>query len=160
MFVGDSETDRSHRRSTVNLGIRKVQYAPINQGIQPCTVVRKGFLLSPDELELEMNLDQQIYHPGDKIAVNISIRNKSTRCVRKIQAKVMQTVQFRIFQTGQMRHLINCIETTEGCPVGPGASLQKVIYLQPNLVFTQNRFGVAVEGHLKRRETNLASTTL
>lgn len=28
IFTGESDTDRSHRRSTVALGIRKVQYAP------------------------------------------------------------------------------------------------------------------------------------
>lgn len=37
IFAGDSETDRTHRRSTVSLGIRKVQYAPSKQGNQPVT---------------------------------------------------------------------------------------------------------------------------
>lgn len=37
IFAGDSETDRTHRRSTVSLGIRKVQFAPSKQGNQPCT---------------------------------------------------------------------------------------------------------------------------
>lgn len=37
IFAGDSETDRTHRRSTVTLGIRKVQFAPSKQGNQPCT---------------------------------------------------------------------------------------------------------------------------
>lgn len=37
IFAGDSETDRTHRRSTVCLGIRKVQFAPSKQGNQPCT---------------------------------------------------------------------------------------------------------------------------
>lgn len=32
IFAGSSETDRSHKRSTVSLGIRKVQYAPSKQG--------------------------------------------------------------------------------------------------------------------------------
>jgi hypothetical protein len=44
----------------VTLGIRKVQYAPSKQGHQPCTVVRKGFMLSPGELELEVTLDKQV----------------------------------------------------------------------------------------------------
>lgn len=79
VFTGDSEVDRSHRRSTVNLGIRKVQYAPTKQGIQPCTVVRKDFLLSPGELEMEVTLDKQLYHHGEKIAVNICVRNNSNK---------------------------------------------------------------------------------
>lgn len=47
-------------RSTVALGIRKVQYAPSKPGPQPCTVVRKDFVLSPGQLELELTLDKQV----------------------------------------------------------------------------------------------------
>lgn len=60
IFVGENETDRSHRRSQVMMTIRKIQYAPSKQGRQPCTVVRKDFMLSPGELELEVTLDKQV----------------------------------------------------------------------------------------------------
>lgn len=60
VFVGENEADRSHRRSQVMMGIRKIQYAPSKQGRQPCTVVRKDFMLSPGELELEVTLDKQV----------------------------------------------------------------------------------------------------
>jgi hypothetical protein len=46
--------------STVALGIRKIQYAPSKNGRQPCTVVRKDFMLSPGDLELEVTLDKQV----------------------------------------------------------------------------------------------------
>lgn len=42
------------------MAIRKIQYAPSKQGRQPCTVVRKDFMLSPGELELEVTLDKQV----------------------------------------------------------------------------------------------------
>ena len=48
------------RRATVALNIRKVQYSPSKGGRQPCTVVRKDFMLSPGELELEATLDKQV----------------------------------------------------------------------------------------------------
>lgn len=60
IFSGENETDRTHKRSTVSMTIRKVQYAPSKQGRQPCTVVRKDFMLSPGELELEVTLDKQV----------------------------------------------------------------------------------------------------
>lgn len=44
----------------VTLNIRKVQFAPSKKGQQPCTVVRKDFMLSPGELELEVSLDKQV----------------------------------------------------------------------------------------------------
>lgn len=86
LFSGDTETDRTHRRSTVTLGIRKIQYAPSKQGTQPMTIVRKDFMLSPGELELEVTLDKQLYIHEERVAVNICIRNNSNKvraCVRE-----------------------------------------------------------------------------
>lgn len=160
IFTGESETDRSHRRSTVTLGIRKVQYAPSKQGNQPCTVVRKDFMLSPGELEMEVTLDKQLYHHGEKIAVNICIRNHSNKTVKKIKAMVQQGVDVVLFQNGQYRNTIASIETAEGCPLQPGSSLQKVIYLTPVLASVPNKRGIALDGQLKKEDTNLASTTL
>ncbi|XP_039950691.1 LOW QUALITY PROTEIN: phosrestin-2-like [Bactrocera tryoni] len=161
VFTGDSECDRSHRRSTINLGIRKVQYAPNKKGIQPCTVVRKDFLLSPGELELEVTLDKQLYHHSEKIAVNICVRNNSNKVVKKIKTMVQQGVDVVLFQNGQFRNTIAFVETSEGCPLNPGSSLQKVMYLVPTLLLHNcDRAGIAVEGDVKRKETSLASTTL
>lgn len=43
------------------MGIRVIQYAPSQQqGRQPCTVVRRDFVLSPGDLEMELNLDKQV----------------------------------------------------------------------------------------------------
>lgn len=160
IFAGENDTDRSHRRSTVALGIRKIQYAPSKQGAQPCTVVRKDFMLSPGELELEVTLDKQLYFHGEKIAVNLCIRNNSNKVVKKIKAMIQQGVDVVLFQNGQYRNTIAGMETCEGCPLQPGSSLQKTIYLVPTIVSVQNKEGIALDGQLKRQDTNLASTTL
>ncbi|XP_058979923.1 phosrestin-2-like [Musca domestica] len=160
VFGGENDCDRTHRRSTINLGIRKVQYAPTKQGIQPCTVVRKDFLLSPGELELEVTLDKQLYHHGEKIAINICVRNNSNKVVKKIKAMVQQGIDVVLFQNGQFRNTIAFSESAEGCPLNPGSSLQKVMYLVPNLAANCDRAGVAVEGDVKHKNTSLASTTL
>lgn len=161
IFVGENETDRSHRRSTVALGIRKIQYAPSKNGRQPCTVVRKDFMLSPGELELEVTLDKQLYHHSEKIAVNICIRNNSNKVVKKIKAMVQQGVDVVLFQNGQFRHSVHCVETQEGCPIQPGSSLQKVVYLTPDLDQNKNRRGLALDGQLKHENDKyLASSTL
>ena len=51
------------------MGIRVIQFAPSQgqQGRQPCTVVRRDFVLSPGDLEMEINLDKQV------IEINCSI---------------------------------------------------------------------------------------
>lgn len=160
IFAGDNESDNSHKRSTVSLGIRKVQFAPTKQGRQPCTVVRKDFLLSPGELELEVTIDKQLYHHGEKIMVNVCVRNKSNKVVKKMKALVQQGIDVVIFQNGQFRTVIDAVETQDGCPINPGSTLQKVIYLRPDLESNKNRRGIALDGHLKREEENLASSTL
>ncbi|XP_067007922.2 arrestin homolog [Anabrus simplex] len=160
VFAGESETDRSHKRSTINLGIRKIQFAPAKQGRQPCTVVRKDFMLSPGELELEATLDKQLYHHGEKIAVNICIRNNSNKMVKKIKAMVQQGVDVVLFQNGQYRSVIASMETQEGCPIQPGSTLQKIMYLIPTLESNKDRRGIALDGQLKHEKTNLASSTL
>ncbi|XP_063229089.1 arrestin homolog [Bacillus rossius redtenbacheri] len=160
MFAGDSDSDRTHKRSTITLGFRKVQYAPSKSGRQPCTVVRKDFLLSPGELELEATLDKQVYHHGEKIAVNICIRNNSNKVVKKIKAMVQQGVDVVLFQNGQYRSSVASLETQEGCPIQPGSTLQKVMYLVPTLDSNKDRRGIALDGQLKNQSTNLASSTL
>lgn len=160
IFSGENETDLTHKRSTVSLGIRKIQYAPTKQGRQPCTVVRKDFLLSPGELELEVTLDKQLYHHGERIAVNICVRNNSNKVVKKIKGLVQQGIDVVIFQNGQFRTVIDAVETQDGCPISPGSTLQKVLYLKPELENNKQRRGIALDGRLKREDGELASSTL
>ncbi|XP_053976638.1 arrestin homolog [Hylaeus anthracinus] len=160
IYSGDTETDITHKRSTVTMGIRKIQYTPTKQGRQPCTVVRKDFLLSPGDLELEVTLDKQLYHYGERIAVNVCVKNTSNKVVKKIKALIQQGIDVVIFQNGQFRTVIDAVETQDGCPINPGSNLQKVLYLKPELEKNKHRRGIALDGRLKREESELASSTL
>lgn len=71
-------------------------------------------MLSPGELELEVTLDKQLYQHGERIGVNICIRNNSNKVVKKIKAMVQQGVDVCLFQNGQYRNTIACNETSEG----------------------------------------------
>ncbi|XP_047468785.1 arrestin homolog [Penaeus chinensis] len=160
VFVGENDGDRSHKRSTIQLNIRRIQFAPSKTGRQPCTIVRKDFMLSPGELELEVTLDKQLYYHTEKIAVNISVRNHSNKTVKKIKAAVQQSVDICLFSGGQYKSTVASVETQEGCPVSPGSALQKILHLLPTLDSNMDRRGVALDGHLKNIHTNLASSTL
>ncbi|XP_066987858.1 arrestin homolog [Macrobrachium rosenbergii] len=160
VFVGDKEEDRSHKRSSVVMNIRRIQFAPTRVGRQPCTIVRKDFMLSPGELELEVTLDKQLYYHDQTIAVSCTIRNNSNKSVKKIKATVQQSADICLFSGGQYRCNVASVETQEGCPVNPGGSLQKQLHLQPTLKSNMDRRGIALDGHLKNIHTNLASSTL
>lgn len=164
IFSGDNDSDISHKRSTINIGIRKIQFAPTKQGHQPCTLVKKDFLLSPGELELEVTLDKQLYSSNDSIAVNICVRNNSNKMVKKIKALVQQGIDVVMFQNGQFRTVIDAVEIQDGCPINPGSTLQKIIYLKPNIGNEKPRRGIALDSKLKHdndsNNNQLASSTL
>ncbi|KAK0087536.1 hypothetical protein PV325_000786 [Microctonus aethiopoides] len=160
IFCGENESDLTHKRSTICLGVRKIQFAPTKQGRQPCTIVKKDFLLSPGELELEVTLDKQLYHHGESIAVNICVRNNSNKVVKKLKALVQQGIDVVIFQNGQFRAVIDAVETQDGCPINPGSTLQKILYLKPNIENNNHRRGIALDGVIKRESPELASSTL
>jgi len=160
IFVGEGEEDKAHKRSSILLTIRRIQFAPSKQGRQPCTIVRKDFMLSPGELELEVNLDKQLYYHNEKITIFIIIRNNSNKTVKKVKSSIQQSTDICLFSGGQFRTPVASVETQEGCPVAPGSSLKKELTLVPTLLSNKDRHGVAVDGQLKNVNTNLASTTL
>jgi len=160
VYAGENENDRSHKRSCVLLNIRRIQYAPSNPGKQPCTIVRKDFMLSPGELELEISLDKQLYYHGDTIAVSAIIRNNSNKTVKKIKCAAQQMVDVALMSGGQAKSTVASLETGEGCPVSPGSTLSKTMHLKPTLGSNLDRRGIALDGHLKNIHTNLASSTL
>lgn len=73
---------------------------------------------------------------------------------------VQQGVDVVLFQNGQYRNTVASMETSEGCPIQPGSSVQKVMYLTPQLSSNKDRKGIALDGQVKKEDTNMASTTL
>lgn len=82
------------------------------------------------------------------------------KVVKKIKSMVQQGVDVVLFQNGQYRNTIASMETTEGCPIQPGQCVQKVMYLEPLISSNKDRKGIALDGLVKKQDTNLASTTL
>lgn len=60
----------------------------------------------------------------------------------------------------QFSKYVACLETREGCPITPGASFTKIFYLVPLASSNKDRRGIALDGHLKDEDVNLASSTL
>lgn len=60
----------------------------------------------------------------------------------------------------QFSKYVASLETREGCPITPGASFSKTMYLVPLASSNKDRRGVALDGFLKEDDVNLASSTL
>ncbi|XP_014258491.1 beta-arrestin-1 isoform X2 [Cimex lectularius] len=159
-FVAENQDDKPHKRNSVRLAIRKIMYAPCNQGEQPSVEVSKEFMMSPNKLHLEASLDKELYHHGESIAVNVHIANNSNRTVKKIKVSVRQFADICLFSTAQYKCTVAEAESEEGCPIGPGFTLSKVFSLTPLLANNKDKWGLALDGQLKHEDTNLASSTL
>ncbi|XP_020284868.1 arrestin homolog [Pseudomyrmex gracilis] len=160
VFVGESEEDKGHKRSSVALAIKKLQYAPPSRGRRlPSSLVSKGFTFSQGKLNLEVTLDKELYYHGEKIAANVIITNNSRKAVKNIKMFVVQHCEVTMVNTQFSRHVAS-LETREGCPITPGASFTKQFYLVPLASSNKDRHGIALDGHLKDDDVNLASSTL
>jgi len=163
IFIGDRVDDIVHKRSSVTMGIRVLQFAPshVKETRHPCTVVRRDFVMSPGQLELELNLDHQLFHHGDTVKVHMAIINRSNKVVKKIRAQVLQCIDVCLFEHGTYKTAVASIDSTDGCPVQPGGTLHRSFALTPLLgSAVADRHGVALDGRLNNEDTDLASTTL
>ena len=159
-YVADNVDEKSHKRNSVRLAIRKITYAPSEQGEQPSVEVSKQFVMSPNKLHLEASLDKELYHHGEDIAVNVHIANNSNRSVKKIKVSVRQFSDICLFSTAQYKCTVAEIQSEDGFPVSPGFTLSKVYHLRPLLSDNKSKRGLALDGQLKHEDTNLASSTI
>lgn len=177
-WVGSNEEDKGHKRSTVQLAIKKLQYAPpgsphhlhfnnFNHALilahagnrLPSSLISKGFTFSSGKINLEVTLDKEIYYHGEKIGANIMISNHSRKQVRNIKVYVVQHCEVTMVNA-QFSKYVASLETREGCPITPGANFTKVVYLVPLASSNKDRRGVALDGRLRDDDVNLASSTL
>ena len=160
LFVAENKEEKPHRRNSVSMAIRKLQYyqpGPLMR--QPSTLVSKGFVLSPGRMQLDVTLDKEYYYHGDKIAVHMVATNHSKKTIRNIKVSIIQNTEVTMVN-GHYHKAVSSIDSKEGCPIVPGASLSKTFYLLPSAENNVVKRGVALDGMLKEGDTNLASSTL
>ncbi|RWS27659.1 arrestin-like protein, partial [Leptotrombidium deliense] len=160
VFASHQDDDKPLKMSNIEMSFRKVQWTPVGQGKQPYCVIRKDFLFSPGELELEATLDKPLYFHGENIAVSVSIRNFSKKSVKRINVTVVQNVDVSMFTSGHYNIALTSTDIQEGCPIEPGSSLQKTVILETTPEEYKHRRGVAVEGDILKETLRLASSTL
>ncbi|KAG8192622.1 hypothetical protein JTE90_017187 [Oedothorax gibbosus] len=156
--VGSSKHDKGHKRNTVSMSVRKVQRAVLLGNRQPCSVIKKDFLLSPGHLELEVTLDKQVFTHGEPVSVNVAVRNYSNKTVKRIKVYVIQNTDICMFASGHFRTIISSMDTESGCPVGPGGTLHKVVEMAPG---GEGARGIALDAPAgEDSEPAMASSTI
>uniref|UniRef100_A0A8C7FY89 Beta-arrestin-1 n=1 Tax=Oncorhynchus kisutch TaxID=8019 RepID=A0A8C7FY89_ONCKI len=157
-FCSENVQDKIHKRNSVRLVIRKVQYAPEKPGPQPMAETTRQFLMSDKPLHLEASLDKEIYYHGEPISVNVHVTNNTNKTVKKMKISVRQYADICLFNTAQYRCPVATEETDD--VVAPSSTFCKVYTLTPFLNNNREKRGLALDGKLKHEDTNLASSTL
>uniref|UniRef100_A0AAV2J175 Beta-arrestin-1 n=1 Tax=Knipowitschia caucasica TaxID=637954 RepID=A0AAV2J175_KNICA len=157
-FCAENPEEKIHKRNSVRLVIRKVQFAPEKAGPQPTAETTRLFLLSDKPLHLEASLDKQVYYHGEPISVNVHVTNNTNKTVRRIKISVRQFADICLFNTAQYKCPVASEESED--PVAPSSTLCKVFTLTPFLSNNREKRGLALDGKLRHEDTNLASSTL
>ncbi|XP_060129975.1 beta-arrestin-1 isoform X2 [Zootoca vivipara] len=157
-FCAESLEEKIHKRNSVRLVIRKVQYAPERPGPQPMAETTRQFLMSDKPLHLEASLDKEIYYHGEPININVHVTNNTNKTVKKIKISVRQYADICLFNTAQYKCPVAVEEADD--VVAPSSTFCKVYTLTPFLANNREKRGLALDGKLKHEDTNLASSTL
>ncbi|XP_038831962.1 arrestin red cell-like isoform X2 [Salvelinus fontinalis] len=157
-FCATTVEEKIHKRNSVRLVIRKVQYAPEKPGPQPMVETTRSFLLSDRSLHLEASLDKELYYHGEPISVNVHATNNSTKTVKRLKISVRQYADICLFSTAQYKCPVAQEEADD--QVSPSSTFCKVYTLTPTLTNNREKRGLALDGKLKHEDTNLASSTI
>uniref|UniRef100_A0A8D0QQW8 Beta-arrestin-2 n=4 Tax=Boreoeutheria TaxID=1437010 RepID=A0A8D0QQW8_PIG len=157
-FCAKSVEEKSHKRNSVRLVIRKVQFAPEKPGPQPSAETTRHFLMSDRSLHLEASLDKELYYHGEPLNVNVHVTNNSTKTVKKIKVSVRQYADICLFSTAQYKCPVAQLEQDD--QVSPSSTFCKVYTITPLLSDNREKRGLALDGKLKHEDTNLASSTI
>jgi len=159
-FVGDSEEDPGHKRSSVNLAIKKLQFAPILRIDRlPSALASKSFTFSQGRVSMEITLNKEVFYHGESILATLTVTNNSRKTVKNLKLYVMQHVELTMVSM-QLIHQVASLETKEGCPITPGNSFSKEFILTPQALCNKDKRGIALDGYLKDDDVNLASSTI
>lgn len=157
-FVSEDSEEKAHKRNSVRLAIRKIQFAPDKKGPQPTAEVQKLFLLSDKPLNLEASLDKDLYYHGETISVNVQVTNNSSKHVKKIKISVRQYADICLFSNAQYKCPVAVFEADD--QVAASSTLCRVYQICPLLSNNKDKRGLALDGQLKHEDTNLASSTI
>ncbi|XP_073510491.1 beta-arrestin-2 [Phyllobates terribilis] len=157
-FCAKSMEEKMHKRNSVRLVIRKVQFAPEKAGPQPVAETTRHFLMSDRSLHLEASLDKELYYHGEPINVNVHVTNNTSKTVKRVKVSVRQYADICLFSTAQYKCPVAQIEQDD--QVAPSSTFCKVYTLTPLLSNNREKRGLALDGKLKHEDTNLASSTI
>ncbi|NXH22188.1 ARRC protein, partial [Bucco capensis] len=157
-FCAENLEEKIHKRNSVRLIIRKIQFAPLKMGTPPKAETIRQFMMSDKPLHLEASLEKEIYYHGEPMKVNVNINNNTNKIVKKIKISVDQITDVVLYSLDKYTKTVCTEEITEN--VAANSTFSKTYSVTPMLSNNREKRGLALDGKLKHEDTNLASTTV
>ncbi|KFV39104.1 Arrestin-C, partial [Tyto alba] len=157
-FCAENLEEKIHKRNSVRLVIRKIQFAPLKMGPPPKSETTRQFMMSDKPLHLEASLDKEIYYHGDPINVTVNINNTTNKIVKKIKISVNQITDVVLYSLDKYMKTVCTEEINEN--VAANSTFSKTYSVTPTLLANREKRGLALDGKLKHEDTNLASSTV
>uniref|UniRef100_F6W509 Arrestin-C n=1 Tax=Monodelphis domestica TaxID=13616 RepID=F6W509_MONDO len=157
-FYAENLEEKIHKRNSVRLIIRKVQFAPSDLGPKPRAETAWHFLLSDHPLKLEAWMDKEVYYHGEPISIHVAINNGSSKLIKKIKVAVDQIVDVVLYSGDKYTKTVFTAEFVE--TVAANSTFSKSFTATPSLAANRQKQGLALDGQLKHEDTNLASSTI
>ncbi|KAG8445420.1 hypothetical protein GDO86_010267 [Hymenochirus boettgeri] len=150
--------DRIHKKNSVRLMIRKIQFAPDQPGPKPKAETSWQFFMSDKPLHLTASLPKEVFYHGEAIPVSVSVTNNSDKTVKKIATSVEQITNVVLYSSDYYTKTVALDEIED--KVHSKASCSHKFNLLPLLAYNREKREIALDGKLKHEDTNLASSTL
>ncbi|XP_018427475.1 PREDICTED: S-arrestin [Nanorana parkeri] len=157
-FSASNLEERVHKKNSVRLLIRKIQYAPDQPGPTPRAETSWQFFMSDKPLHMRAALTKEVFYHGEPISVAVTVTNKSDKNVKKISASVEQTANVVLYSSDFYTKTVAFDESNEKVP--SKATYKHTFTLLPLLAYNREKREIALDGKLKHEDTNLASSTL
>ncbi|XP_077397406.1 S-arrestin-like [Festucalex cinctus] len=157
-FCADDKNDNPDKQSSVSLTIRKIQYSLRDVEASPVAETNFDFLMCDKPLRVKLSLPKETFGHGEPVRAEVEIANGSNRKVKDISLSVEQVTNVILYSND--KYVKSVAKEESGDSVAPGSSLAKSYTLYPRLEHNKDRRGLALDGHLKHQDTNLASSSM
>ncbi|XP_078419678.1 S-arrestin-like [Cetorhinus maximus] len=157
-FCVNNLEEKIHKRSSVRLTIRKIQFAPDQTGQKPTAHTSKHFVMSDQPLHLTASLNKEVFYHGEPISVNIEVNNSSKKDVKGIKVSVEQSTNVVLYSNDKYTEQVAVEEAND--QIAAGSKFSKTLNILPLMANNREKHGIAIDGRIKQEDTNLASSTI
>ncbi|XP_041072139.1 S-arrestin-like [Carcharodon carcharias] len=157
-FCVSNLEEKIHKRSSVRLTIRKIQFAPDQTGQKPTVHTSKHFVMSDQPLHLTASLNKEVFYHGEPISVHIEVNNSSKKDVKGIKVSVEQATNVVLYSNDKYTEQVAVEETND--QIAAGSKFSKTFTILPLIANNCDKHGIAIDGRIKQEDTNLASSTI